>query len=315
MNETAYQIQRLLATSQRILLIGHQRPDEDTLGAVLSFYNYLKPLVTEVKMYTADPAPAYLFFLPGLDLISNDPNILLDSWDVYVFLDCGSISHTRLDENFFVGKTVVNIDHHISNKNYGQLNLIDISASSACEIVYDYFQLIGVTIDRSLATCLLSGILGDTSGFMHSNTGTKTVMIASELVKTGVKIHQIFNFVVRNKTVGGLKLWGEVLSRLKVNEELSLAYTWIKDDDFRKFGAKDDELDGLANFLNAIVDVGATAVFKIGPDKIKSSWRTKREDLDLSAFCALFGGGGHKKASGFSLPIKVIEKNGCLVVE
>lgn len=314
MNEISYQIHQLLLSSQRILLIGHQRPDEDALGAILSFSLYLKSFGKEVKMYTADPAPLYLFFMPGIDLVSHDSNVFSDAWDVYVFLDCGSIGNTRVDEKWLVGKTIVNIDHHISNIKYGQLNLINTTASSTCEIVYEYFKLIGIPVDRRIATCLLSGILGDTSGFIHSTTGTKTVMIASELIKTGVKIHQIFNFVVRNKTVGGLKLWGEVLSRLKVNDELGIAYTWIKDDDFRKFGAQADELDGLANFLNAIVDVGATAVFKISTNRIKASWRTKREDIDLSAFCANFGGGGHRKASGFSLPISVVEKNGELVV-
>jgi phosphoesterase RecJ-like protein len=314
MNEISYQIHQLLLSSQRILLIGHQRPDEDTLGAILSFSLYLKSLGKEVGMYTADPPPAYLFFMPGIDLISNNSGVFSESWDTYVFLDCGSIGNTRLDEKILFGKTVINIDHHISNVGYGKLNLIDTKASSTCEIVYDYFKLLGIAVDRRIATCLLSGILGDTSGFIHSTTGTKTVMIASELIKTGVKIHQIFNFVVRNKTVGGLKLWGEVLSRLKVNDELGIAYTWINDDDFRKFGAQADELDGLANFLNAIVDVGATAVFKISPNRIKASWRTKREDIDLSAFCANFGGGGHRKASGFSIPVTVIERNGELVV-
>ena len=314
MNANFQQIDQLLLRSQRILLIGHQRPDEDALGAVLSFYIYLKFLGKDVKMFASDPAPSYLFFMPEIDNLSNDLQLFNERYDLYVFLDCGSISNTRLNEELIKGKTVLNIDHHISNARYGTINHVDSKASSTCEIVYNFFKEIGYKVDKKIATCLLSGILGDTSGFMHSTTQAETVKIASELIKTGIKIHQIFNFVVRNKTIGGLRLWGEILSRLRVNSELNIAYTWIKDSDFADFRVKEDELDGIANFLNAIIDVNATALFRISNNRVKASWRTKREDVDLSKFCGLFGGGGHKKASGFTLDVKVIEKDGDLVV-
>lgn len=265
-------------------------------------------------MYFNDPAPSYLFFMPEIDHISTDRQLFNERYDLYVFLDCGSISNTRLSEEMIKGKTVLNIDHHASNVFYGSMNYVDTKASSTCEIVYNFFKAIGYKVDKKIATCLLSGILGDTSGFIHSTTQADTIKIASELIKTGIKIHQIFNFVVRNKTIDGLRLWGEILSRLRVNSELNIAYTWIKDSDFVDFRVKEDELDGIANFLNAIIDVNATALFRISDNRIKASWRTKREDIDLSKFCGLFGGGGHKKASGFTLDLKVVEKDGDLVL-
>ena len=314
MNNTFTEIDQLLLRSQRILLIGHQRPDEDTLGSVLSFYIYLKLLGKEVKMYFNDPAPSYLFFMPEIDQISTDQQLFAERYDLYVFLDCGSISNTRLSEVVIQGQTVLNIDHHASNTNYGTVNYVNTKASSTCEIVYNFFMAIGFKVDKKIATCLLAGILGDTSGFIHSTTQAETIKIASELIKTGIKIHQIFNFVVRNKTIDGLRLWGEILSRLRVNTELNIAYSWIKDTDFADFRVQEDELDGIANFLNAIVDVNATALFRISDQRIKASWRTKRDDIDLSKFCGLFGGGGHKKASGFTLDLKVVEQDGGLAV-
>lgn len=308
------QINQLLLRSDRILIIGHQRPDEDTLGACLGFYAYLKSMGKTAKVFTVDPAPSYLQFMPAIDEVVNSLSVFSEQWDAYLFIDCGSISNTRLPQELFDGKTIINIDHHISNNAYGLLNLIDTQASSACEIAYNFFCAVGYPMDKSLATNLLAGILGDTSGFMHSTTKSDTVKIASELIKVGIKIHQIFNYVVRNKTIEGLRLWGEVLSRLKINKELNIAYTYIFDEDFKNHRVKEDELDGLANFLNAIVDVNATALFRISPSRVKSSWRTKREDIDLSAFCAIFGGGGHKKASGFTVNWQVIEKDGELVV-
>jgi len=314
MTDIQRQIDRLLLNSKKILIIGHQRPDEDALGACLSFYHYLKSLGKEVKVYSADPAPSYLHFMPHIEELMSDIEVFDEYWDLYLFLDCGSISNTRIPEAALRGKNIINIDHHVSNNSYGLVNLIDAKASSACEIVYNYFSAIGYSIDKAVATNLLAGILGDTSGFIHSTTGSETVKIASELIKVGIKIHQIFNYVVRNKTIGGLRLWGETLSRLKINKELNVAYTYIFDDDFKAFEAKEDELDGLANFLNAIVDVNATALFRISPNRVKASWRTKREDIDLSAFCAIFGGGGHRKASGFTVNWQVVEKDGELVI-
>lgn len=314
MTEIYRQIDQLLLRSQRILIIGHQRPDEDALGAGLSFYLYLKSLGKDLKFFTADPAPSYLRFMPAIDEVTSDQAVFNEQWDLYFFLDCGSIGNTRLPEELFKGKAILNIDHHVSNSRYGLVNLVDAKASSTCEIAYNYFRAVGYPIDKRLATNLLAGILGDTSGFVHSTTKSETVQIASELIKVGIKIHQIFNYVVRNKTIEGLRLWGEVLSRLKINKELNIAYTYIFDEDFKSRQVKEDELDGLANFLNAIVDVNATALFRISQNRVKASWRTKREDIDLSAFCGIFGGGGHRKASGFTANWQVVEKDGELVI-
>ncbi|MFA5020737.1 MAG: bifunctional oligoribonuclease/PAP phosphatase NrnA [Patescibacteria group bacterium] len=314
MTDIYRQIDQLLLRSQRIIIIGHQRPDEDALGAGLSFYHYLQALGKAVKIFTADPPPSYLHFMPGIDEVTTDTRIFDESWDLYFFLDCGSIGNTRLPEELFRGRTILNIDHHVSNNSYGLVNLTDAQASSTCEIAYNYFRAVGWPIDKRLATNLLSGILGDTSGFVHSTTRSETVQIASELIKVGIKIHQIFNYVVRNKTIGGLRLWGEILSRLKINKDLNIAYTYIFDADFKDRQVREDELDGLANFLNAIVDVQATALFRISPGRIKASWRTKRDDVDLSAFCGLFGGGGHRKAAGFSADWQVVEKDGELII-
>jgi len=161
---------------------------------------------------------------------------------------------------------------------------------------------------------LLAGILADTNGFSNAATSAEAILISAELVKKGVKVYQVIDYAMRNKSLGGLKLWGEALSRLKVNEEFNIAYTYIKDDDFRKFGAKEEELEGLSNFLNVIVEVSAAVVFNLYPDKVKASWRTKRDDVDLAKLCGLFGGGGHQKAAGFTANWQVIEKDGELMV-
>ena len=314
MEQIYQQINQLFADSARILIIAHRRPDEDAIGSSLSLANYLKKQAKQVTIFTFDKAPGYLDFLSGISEITNDLAVFNQYWDLKVFLDCGSIGNTGLEEELALKGKIVNIDHHVSNSGYGVVNLIDTKASSTCEIIYDFFKFNNFEPDRQVATCLLAGILGDTSGFIHSTTQVKTVLIASELIKKGLKIHQIFNFAVRNKTIAGLRLWGEVLSRIKMNEKLGIAYTWIKDEDFKDYEVNSDELDGLANFLNVIVEAKATVLFRLGQDSLRANWRTKRDDVDLSLLCSYFGGGGHRKAAGFSVPWQVVEKNGELVV-
>lgn len=314
MNGIYKKIEAELLAARKIMIIGHRRPDEDACGSALSLYFYLGDIGKEAKIFCADLPPKYLSFMPLISEIKTDLKIFEEDFDLLVFVDCGSINNTGIPTDLIQGRNIINIDHHSSNNGYGRLNLVVPSASSASEVMYDFFIGIGRQMDKRTATCLLAGILGDTSGFIHSTTKPKTLAVASELIKYGVKINQIFNFVVRNKTIGGLRLWGEVLSRLKINEEYGLAYTYIFDSDYADFGAGEDELDGLANFLNVIVEAKATALFRISENQLKASWRTKRDDIDLSALCAHFGGGGHKKASGFTVPWQVVEKDGQLVI-
>lgn len=306
--------QTMIAGADSILLVGHAHPDQDAIGSVLAFRSYLLRLGKKVSCYTPDSAPEYVSFMPGSEDLGADPSIFDRRWDLIIFLDCASVDRAGLTQQDLVGKLTAVIDHHISNPGFASLNLIDPHASSTCEVVYHYLSAIGHSIDRAIATCLLAGILADTNGFSNAATSSEAILISAELVKKGVKVYQIIDYAMRNKSLGGLKLWGEALSRLKVNEELNIAYTYIKDDDFRKFGAKEEELEGLSNFLNVIVEVSAAAVFHLYPDKVKASWRTKRDDVDLASFCGMFGGGGHQKAAGFTANWQVIEKDGELMV-
>jgi len=314
MNDIYWQLKQLLGQYQRLLLITHRRPDEDAVGSVLALRAYLLSLKKEVGVFSALSSGSVLSYFPDNDQISENQEILQENWDACVLLDCGSLSQTGLPESFFIDKKIINIDHHISNPGYGFFNLIDLSASSTCEIIFDFFSVNNFLLTRRIAICLLAGILGDTSGFIHSNTSSKTVQIASQLMRQGARVGQLLDFSFRNKNINSLRLWGMVLSRLKYRADYDLAYAWVTIEDLEKYQVQEDEIGGLANFLNVIVDAGVVAFFKIGSDGFKSSWRTKREDVDLSAWCSQFGGGGHKKASGFAGNWKIIEKDGDLVL-
>ena len=314
MNNTFDEINGLFLRSNSFLLIAHQNPDGDACGSILGLFFYLKSLGKKVSVFVADEPATYFSFLPGFDELKSESSVFYESWDVVVFLDSSDINHTRVDTSFVKTQTIVNIDHHFTNNGYGQLNFVDSHASSTCEIIYKFLKHVGFEIDRRIATCLLAGIFNDTGGFSNAATNIDSIVIASDLVKHGVKIHQLFNYIANNKSIDGLRLWGVVLSRLKINKEFNIAYTYIKDDDFKLYRVNEAEFDGLANFLNVIAEVNFSMVVRVKPDGIKVSLRTTRDDVDVSAVAGLFGGGGHKKAAGFSAPWKLEEVTSGLIV-
>ena len=303
------QINKQVKSANKILIISHQKPDGDACGSALALSHFLKSLNKEVAIFIADPPPVYFGFLPNLENISNNYDLLKQKWDLVIVVDAGDWAYTQVDPQSFKGTPIINIDHHFSNQGFGDINLVDDLASSTCEIIYKFFSEIGWAINRSTATVLLCGILNDTGVFSNAATTIEAMKISSLLISQGAKIYKINNQVVQNKTINGLRLWGEVLSRLKSDDELKIAYTYIKEEEYIKYKINEEELDGLINFLNVISDANITALFRINKNKTTVSLRTTKDDIDVSKIASAYGGGGHKKAAGFTLPYVLDERN------
>ena len=243
MNYIFDQINSEIMRAQRILLISHQKPDGDACGSVLGMFSYLQSVGKQVGTFVADKPASYFAYLPNVDQINTDPNIFSFPWDLVIFLDSSDTPHTKADMEKLSQTTIINMDHHISNKLYGKINYVDAKASSACEIVYNYLSHVGFAMDKRTATCLLSGIISDTGGFKNSATSLEAMDITSSLIRAGANVGNISNLVGMNKSIGGLRLWGEVLSRIKTNTEYDVAYTYIKHSDFKRFNVSEEELD------------------------------------------------------------------------
>lgn len=301
--------------ANNVLIATHENPDGDACGSALALALYLQNLGKNFQIFAKGRVPDFLFFLPLVDKMTTDAKIFERKWDLIICLDATSSSRAFVPNELAAKTVMINIDHHITNENFGLYNIVDPGASSTAEIVFDFFKAIDYPMDRRLASCLLTGILTDTGGFSHPNTTVKTMAVASELMKKGTKIHQIFNHVVHNKSLSGLRLWGMALSRIQANPKLDLAYTYITADDLINYSVPEEEIDGLVNFLNVISDYSVVMLFKIDRGSAKASIRTKRDDIDVSRLAMAFGGGGHQKAAGFSLPWRLEEINGKLVVK
>lgn len=311
---------KLIETSNSFLLIGHEDPDGDSIGSLLAMTQYLEGRGKKVFAVCKTPVPKLFNFLEKVCFLQED--IKKSDYDVIILLDNGDLKRTGFPEIVSSvkkqKKILVNIDHHIRNDIWklADLNLADLSASSTSEIVYKLLTFLDADIDSSMATALLTGMYYDTGGFHHSNTTDEVLKVSSELLHLGANLKKISKSVSQNRSVNMLKLWGIALDRIIVDKKRSLATTLLTRDDIEAVGASEEEISGLVNLLNTASEIRvALLLYETGDGKIKGSLRTEEDKVDVAKFAGLMGGGGHKKASGFSLHGKFLkEKSGWKVV-
>jgi len=318
MHQNAPTIYRQIQNANNILVVSHYDPDGDALGSALAISLFLDKFQKNHTVFNKTVPAKYFDYLPRIEqIITPRPGsgqaeipLNLELFDLIIALDCGDIDRTGIVEllNAHDHYQLVNIDHHISNNNYGHHNLVMPQSSSTSEIIYNFLQYHSQEIDKDIATCLLTGIITDTMNFTNSGTTNDSLKIASELLKKGARITQVTDAIIRNKKINALKLWGQIFDRLQLNERYGIGYTVIRQQDFSDFDIEEDSLDGMANFLNSLNNVKAILILQEKDNNvIKGSFRTTRDDVDVSKLAAMFGGGGHRKAAGFRINGRLVE--------
>ncbi|MCX6739912.1 MAG: bifunctional oligoribonuclease/PAP phosphatase NrnA [Candidatus Parcubacteria bacterium] len=292
------------------LIICHEKPDGDTLGASLALSRFLANTQKVHKHFCVDKPANYFSYLPKIENLITDLALLnIIDHDLIITVDCGAIERTGIFEEIKkYNITLINIDHHQSNNNFGHLNLVVPQASSTSEILYDFFQAHQIEIDKYMATNLLTGIITDTMNFTNAATTNDSLKIASELLNLGARINQIISSISQNKNIDALKLWGKILYRLEHNPEYNFAFTAIAKKDLEECQITSPEsLDGMANFLSLIQDVNFIIVMtEEDNNQIKVSLRTVRDEIDMAEIAQKMGGGGHRKAAGFKIDITAL---------
>ncbi len=300
MKENFNKVSELIAQSKNILIVSHRAPDEDAVGSALALNLALKKQGIDSSIFISDYSPREYKFLPGYNLISSE--IKNCEFDLIFALDYGDIKRLSLDD-FLIQKqpTIITIDHHVDEgtNHIGEIKILE-SASSTSEIIYDYLNESGWQIDKDIATCLLTGIIGDTGGFLHSNTSYKTLIMVGNLLSKGIRINKITKQILNNKTLANnSKLLGGLLSRVEKYHDLNLVYLIVNHDDFESWHKSD--LDNLVSTINTVDDCN-WALLLVEYEKGKTKGSLRSEDfkgVDVSKIASLFGGGGHKLASGF----------------
>ena len=306
-------LKQILEEKHSFALVCHVEPDGDAIGSILALGEALERRGKTVHFISKDLAPGILHYLKGGEKISHT---LPEDQEVTILLDNGDFRRTgfmdELTEMKKKGMTIVNIDHHPKNDlwKFVSVNYVDPAASSTSEILYRIFTGCDFEITPSAATALLTGIFYDTGGFQHSNTTDEVLNIASDLMKKGAKLRKISENIANSRPISLFKLWGIALSRLSFREEWGLSVSVITQEDILSAGATEEDVSGLIGLLNSTPESkAALLLYETKDAKIKGSLRTDRDDVDVSKLAALFGGGGHKKASGFSVNGR-IEVNG-----
>lgn len=298
-----------LKKSNNVLLASHTNPDGDAVGSLLAIGIALDRIDKKTFLFNESPIPAVYRFLPFIERIEHEiPEA--SGFDTAVILDCGNLQR--------IGKgvpeacripVILNIDHHITNSNFGTYQLIDTKACSTAEIVYRIIKKMGIPINREIATSIYTGILTDTGSFRFSNTNKSAFAICDEMIGCGVNPYEVAQHVYGTYSLGRIRLLNLALDSIEISANGRLSIMTITREMINETGTHSEDVDGLINYAKRIEDVRVAALIQEQEIKSGRSNGSKhfhvslRSDgsFDVSAFASGFGGGGHTSAAGFNI--------------
>jgi phosphoesterase RecJ-like protein len=280
---------------RRFVVTSHARPDGDGIGSALACGEILRVMGKQALVVMHDGVPRIYQNLPFADRAIQAQAVPAN--DAVIVLECDSTRRTLLGglENCFL----INIDHHVSGRNFAHVNWIDSSVMATAELVYRLARLACVPVDRDIATCLYTALMTDTGSFMFEGTNEHTFTVARELVLAGADPASCARPIYFGHSTAKMRLLGAALSNL--HREGTLAWIAVTQEQMRRFGAREEDCEGLVNYALSIADVQVAIFFRELPDgRYRISLRSKGE-VNVSAVAEHFGGGGHKCASGCSV--------------
>jgi phosphoesterase RecJ-like protein len=279
----------------RFVVTSHARPDGDAIGSALACGQILRRMGKEADVVMHDGVPRIYQDLPFADCVIQAD--VAPPSDAAIVLECDSIKRTLLGG--LEDRFLISIDHHVSGRNFAQVNWIDSSAMATAELVYRIARLAGVPVDPDIATCLYTALMTDTGSFMFEGTNEHTFALARELVLAGADPAHCARHIYFGHSTAKLRLLGAALSNL--HREGPLAWIWVTQEQMERFGAREEDCEGLVNYALSIGDAQVAIFFRELPDRRwRVSLRSKGE-VNVSTVAEHFGGGGHKCASGCSL--------------
>lgn len=299
-----------LRARDRFLLTAHEGPDGDALGSLLGMHKVLTQLGKDSVMFMAAkefPLPIEYRFLP-LEEVFHEPPADMACRTV-VFLDCGNIDRMPVEWLTSGGNDVINIDHHHDNTRFGDVNLVEVGASCTAEIVYDLARLLGAKITPEIASALYVGLITDTGKFMYENTNAHTHRVAADLIEAGVNVDETYRRLYEHVPLEKLRLVSRALEKIQSHCDGRLVVSYITMADYEETGAGEEMTEGLIDHLRSIDGTMVAAVVRDlgnrGRAARKVSLRSSAGEVDVSAVARLHGGGGHKRAAGFSTDLEI----------
>ncbi|TJX67055.1 bifunctional oligoribonuclease/PAP phosphatase NrnA [Soehngenia saccharolytica] len=302
-----------ISKSNNVGIVSHLNPDGDNIGSILALGISLEKLGKTVTILKSDYVPNDLLFLPYVNKIIKVEDDL--KFDILFVLD--SSDPERLGDNkryLSNSGIVVNIDHHISNTNFGNINIVDSKASSTSEIIFKLIEELELPLDENVATCIYAGISTDTGRFMYENVTSSTHIIVSKLLDTGIDAYYINKKLYQNRSLERTKLFIEVVGTTKLLCDNKVSIAKVTLENLSKTNAKPEDSDGIVEFLRDTETVEVSVLLKeITTSLTRVSIRTK-DYVDANKICSHFGGGGHLRAAGCTIE-KSIDESENLIIE
>ena len=294
--------------SQRFLLATHENPDGDALGSLAGMQLVLTALGKDSVAYMAAdefPLPYEYAFLQVENLVTEPPADL--DQRTIVFLDCGNIDRNPADLLKRDGAHILNVDHHHDNTHFGTVNHVVPEASCTAEVIWDLMESLGVRATHAIAEALYVGLVTDTGKFMYENTGPRAHEMAADLIEAGVDVHAIYRRLFEGVPQGKLELLARGLSNVRRFDDGLLTVTHLTRDDYAATGADESFSEGVVDHLRALQGTAMAGLVRdllngdpAEPQRRKVSLRATDDRVDVSAIARAQGGGGHRRAAGFS---------------
>ncbi len=292
---------RLIEDSQHILILTHKNPDADTLGSALGIYHTLKTKKVTVFNKSTD-IQNELKSIPGFGKIKREfPKI----FDLVIAVDGADFARFGLDEDEIaaiqtLGAPILNIDHHQNNTLFGNVNLVDSSACATGLLVYKLLVQGGYTLDSHGGEALFYAIASDSGFFGYERVDDVTFGMASELCKLGVDPNKIYITLKASNSLAKVRLIQKSLASLELHAKGRCAIMSLHDEDFKESGAKRSDCEGIVNFALSLASVRLGILLRSEESgEVRVSFRSKG-NLDTNLIAQIFGGGGHRNASGAS---------------
>lgn len=288
---------KLIKKAKKIAIFSHESPDPDTIGSSLALCRCLESLGKEVGLFCGCEMTDNYNFLEYY-VRYNTRN--LEDYDLFIAVDVASDNKLgTFSEDFLAFSNTIKIDHHAIGTDFARINVV--KTYSACAIlIYEIAKLLKVKITQEIATELYFGICGDTSIFRNNNTDSKTFEVCAELFKAGADYRKVYGEFFDKKTVNFVKLTSNALLNASINDEYKFVSMVISASDYKKFEVSDQ--DDFGNLPKTYLNCGykIAVIFKEKQDGIHCSFRSKFE-YDVAKIAEVFGGGGHKNASGCNI--------------
>lgn len=301
--------------SNRIAITFHISPDGDSLGTSLALMQGLRKLGKEVYIISKEEIPKDFKFLPCSEMIDGKKSDVIPGTECVIVIDCGNFKRVNAninlkDKNY----TLINIDHHMSNDLYGDLNYVNTNASAMSEIIYQMLRIMGIVIDKDMATCLYTSLISDNGSFKYSSTTSVTHTIAGDLINTGIDFSEIHRIIFDNKSFERLKLYAKVIDKMElINKKICIVL--LTNEMLLEVGIdKNTDTSDIVN-LGLKIDTVEVAVLIKETDKgIKIGLRSK-SIVDVRKIAERFGGGGHVRASGITMENGTIEECKAIIIK